>query len=156
MKKTLIALVVLMAALPLAANEFDLPPGKWWENQRVIDHVNISAEQQEQIGGLVYAHARRMIDFKADVEKAGLDLSAVVNREDFDEQAVRASYATFQTARHKLENERFEMLVAVRMVLTTEQWQKMQELRQRIQQNRGQQRRPGQRPQGERPQGGGF
>ena len=69
-------------------------------------------------------------------------MADAVNREAFDEQAVRASYAAFQTARHKLENERFEMLVAVRMVLTSEQWQKMQDLRQRVRQYRGQQRRP--------------
>ena len=52
MKKTWIALVILAAAVPLAANEFDLPPGKWWENQRVIDFVEITGEQQEQIGDL--------------------------------------------------------------------------------------------------------
>ena len=157
MKQLLMTWVAVAVALPLAANDFDLPPGKWWENQRVIDHVGITVEQQEQIQDLVYEYARRMIDLKADVEKAGLDLSDVVNTEEFDEPAVRTSHAAFQTARHKLENERFEMLVAVRKVLTNEQWRKMQDLRKRIQQNRGQQRRPGQRPQGgERPQGGGF
>jgi len=156
MKKTLMAIVVLAAALPLAANEFDLPPGKWWENQRLVDYVGITAEQQATIGDLVYEHARRMIDLKADVEKAGLDLANVVSTEEFDEPAVRSSYGAFQAARHKLENERFEMLVAVRKVLTAEQWQKMQDLRKRIQQNRGQQRRPGQRPQGgQRPMGEG-
>lgn len=148
MKKTWIALVILAAAVPLAANEFDLPPGKWWENQRVIDFVEITGEQQEQIGDLVYEHARRMIDLKADVEKAGLDLASVVSTREFDETAVRSLYAAFQAARHKLENERFEMLVAVRKVLTADQWQKMQDLRKRLQQNRGQLRRPGQRPQG--------
>ena len=87
-------------------------------------------------------------------------MANVVSTDEFDETAVRSLYAAFQTARHKLENERFEMLVAVRKVLTAEQWQKMQDLRMRIQQNRGQQRRPGQgpqggqRPMGERPPGG--
>ena len=160
MKKILMICVVLAVALPLAANDFDLPPGKWWENQRLVDHVGITTEQQEQIRDLVYEHARTMIDLKADVEKAGLDLANVVNTEDFDESAVRSSYTAFQAARHKLENERFEMLVAVRKTLTTEQWQKMQDLRTRAQQNRGPQRRPGQRsqggqrPMGERPPGG--
>jgi uncharacterized alpha-E superfamily protein len=47
------------------------------------------------------------------------------------------------------------MLLDVRQVLTTEQWQKLQELKRRMQQMR-QQRRPGERPQGERPPGGGL
>ncbi len=154
MKKFLLMCVVLAAVLPLSAQEFDLPPGKWWEDPRVAERIGLGGEQQEQIRDLVYEGARRMIDFKAAADRAGLDLAEVVNSSEFDPEAVRAAYAAFQTARHKLENERFEMLLAVRQVLTNEQWQKLQELKRRIQQNRGQQRRPGQRPQGERPQGG--
>jgi len=156
MKKWLIACALLAAALPLAAQEFDLPPGKWWEDQRLAERLELTAGQQQQIRDLVYAGARQMIDLKAAVDRAGLDLAEVVNSNNFDPEAVRAGYAAFQTARHKLENERFEMLLDVRQVLTTEQWQKLQELKRRMQQNRGQQRRPGQRPQGERPPGGGL
>ena len=159
MKKWLITCALLAAVLPLAAQEFELPPGKWWEDQRLADRVGLSAEQQQQIRDLVYEGARRMIDLKAAVDLAGLDLAEVVNSSDFDPKAVRASYAAFQTARKKLENERFEMLLDVRQVLTTEQWQKLQEVKRRMQQMR-QQRRPGERPQGgqqpqgERPEGG--
>jgi len=98
-----------------------------------------------------------MIDLKAEVDIAGLDLADSVDQQDFDPAPVRAAYAVFQTARHKLENERFEMLLEVRLVLTYEQWQKMEEIKQRMKQNRPQQqRRPGARgqgPQGERPPG---
>ncbi len=113
------------------------------------ERFGLAAEQQQQIRDLVYDGARRMIDLKAAVDRSGLDLAEVVNSSDFDPEAVRAAYAVFQTARQKLENERFEMLLEVRQVLTNEQWQKLQELKRRMQQNRGQQRRPGQRPQGE-------
>jgi hypothetical protein len=82
-------------------------------------------------------------------------LAEVVNSSQFDPEAVRATYAAFQTARQKLENERFEMLLEVRQVLTTEQWQKLRELKRRAQQMR-QQRHPGERPQGDRPPGGGI
>jgi Spy/CpxP family protein refolding chaperone len=158
MKKTLIITVVLaMGTLLAAANEFDLPPGKWWENQRLVNHIGLSEEQQGQIREIVFAFARRMIDLKADVDKAGLDLANTVDQQDFDPAPVRAAYAVFQTARHKLENERFEMLLEVRQVLTYDQWRKIEEMKQRIKQNRGQQRPPGarsesgRRPQGDRP-----
>ena len=98
-----------------------------------------------------------MIDLKADVDKAGLDLAESVDQQEFDPAPVRAAYAVFQTARKKLENERFEMLLDVRKILTYEQWQKIEEINQRIKQNRPQQqRRPGDRgqgPQGDRPPG---
>mgnify|MGYP001816242148 FL=1 len=157
MKKALIIIAVLAMAGPLTANDFDLPPGKWWENPRLVNHIGLADEQQDQIRGIVFQHARRMIDLKADVDKAGLDLAESVAQQDFDPAPVRAAYAVFQTARQKLENERFEMLLEVRLVLTYEQWQKIEEIKQRMKQNRPQQqRRPGVRgqgPQGERPPG---
>ena len=157
MKQTLIIIAVLAVAGPLAANEFDLPPGKWWENPRLVNHIGLVDEQQDQIRGIVFQHARRMIDLKADVDKAGLDLAESVDQQVFDPAPVRAAYAVFQTARQKLENERFEMLLEVRLVLTYEQWQKIEEIKQRMKQNRPQQqRRPGARgqgPQEERPPG---
>jgi Spy/CpxP family protein refolding chaperone len=156
MKKALMIAVILAMAGPLAAaNEFDLPPGKWWENPRMVDHIGLTNEQQGQIREIVFAYARRMIDLKADVDKAGLDLANSVDQQEFDPTPVRAAYAVFQTARHKLEIERFEMLLEVRQVLTYEQWRKIEEIKQRMKQNRAEQRRPGpsgQRPPGERPQ----
>jgi Spy/CpxP family protein refolding chaperone len=150
-------IAVLAVAGPLAANDFDLPPGKWWENPRLVNQIGLTDEQQDQIREVVYQHARRMIDLKADVDKAGLDLAESVDQQEFDPAPVRAAYAVFQTARKKLENERFEMLLEVRKILTYEQWQKIEEIKQRIKQNRPQQqRRPGDRgqgPQGDRPPG---
>jgi len=160
MKKALIIIAVLAVAGPLAANDFDLPPGKWWENPRLVNHIGLADEQQDQIREIVYQHARKMIDLKADVDRAGLDLADSVDQQEFDPAPVRSAYAVFQTARQKLENERFEMLLEVRLVLTYEQWRKIEEIKQRMKQNRPQQeRRPGargegfQRPQGERPPG---
>ena len=160
MKRILIIIVVLAAAGPLAANDLDLPPGKWWEDQRLVDRIGLTEEQQNLIREVVFEHARRMIDLKADVDKSGLDLAGTVDQQDFDPAPVRAAYAVFQTARQKLENERFEMLLEVRLILTYEQWQKIEDIKRRMQQMRSQQqRRPGargqggQRPQGDRPPG---
>jgi Spy/CpxP family protein refolding chaperone len=157
MKQALVIIAILAVAGPLAADEFELPPGKWWENPRMAEHIGLTDEQQDQIRGIVFQHARRMIDLKAEVDKAGLDLAESVDQQEFDPAPVRAAYAVFQTARHKLENERFEMLLEVRLVLTYEQWQKIEDIKQRMRQNRPQQqRRPGARgqgPQAERPPG---
>ena len=156
MKHLMLILGMLVAAGPATANEFDLPPGKWWENQRLVDHIGLSEAQQDRIQEVVFTHARRMIDLKADVEKAGLDLADSVDREVFDPEPVRAAFAVFQTARHRLENERFEMLLEVRQILTYEQWRTIQDVKKRIKQNRMEQRRPGARggtPQRDRPPG---
>jgi Spy/CpxP family protein refolding chaperone len=152
MRGTLTIIAVLAAFAPLAAQQLDVPPGRWWAEPQVVERLNLSAEQQETIRDLVYDHARRMIDLKADVERAGLDLAESVKRDDFDPAAVRKAHAAFQSARSKLENERFEMLLAVRGVLSAEQWASIQEMQ--LQQGKRWPRRPGaQRPPGERPPG---
>lgn len=148
MKKWLIICVLIAAVPPLGAQEFDLPPGKWWEDPRLAERIGLGEEQQDRIRDLVYKGAREMIDFKAAADVAGLDLAEVVNSSQFDPEAVRTAYAAYQNARRQLENARFEMLLEVRQVLTNEQWQKLQEIKLRMQQMRGQQRRPGQRQPG--------
>jgi len=99
MKRVLMIIAVLAVAGPLAANDFDLPPGKWWENPRLVNQIGLTDEQQDQIREVVYQHARLMIDLKADVDKAGLDLAESVDQQEFDPAPVRAAYAAFQTAR---------------------------------------------------------
>jgi Spy/CpxP family protein refolding chaperone len=147
MKGTLTIIAALAAVAQLSAQQLDVPPGRWWAEPQVVELLELSDEQQETIRDLVYTHARRMIDLKADVERAALDLSEAVKRDDFDPAAVRAAHATFQSARAKLENERFEMLLAVRGQLSAQQWASIQEMQR--QQGKRWQRRPG----AERPPG---
>jgi Spy/CpxP family protein refolding chaperone len=154
MSKFAILLVMLAAAVPAMTADFDLPPGRWWEDQRVASRIGLTEEQQGQIRDVILVHARRMIDLKADVDKAGLDLAGSVDQRDFDPAPVRAAYAVFQTARQKLENERFEMLLAVRQVLTYDQWQRIEDIKRRVQQRRpGTPGQGGQSPQSDRPPG---
>ena len=152
MRRVIFALMILAVGGSLWANEFDLPPGKWWEDQRLVERVGLTEDQQQQIREVVYKRARRMIDLNADVKLMGLELADVVDQEAFDPAAVRKAYANFQTARQKLEQERFEMLLDVRLILTYEQWKKIEEIKRRLKQMRSQ-REQGQRPSGQRPQG---
>ncbi len=144
-------LLLAVAATTWGAN-LDLPPGKWWEDARVAERVGLSQAQQGEIRDLVYEHARRMIDLNAAVKRSELELADLVDRDRLDVTKVRAAFTAFQDARRALEDERFEMMLAIRKVLTAEQWQGLQELRQEVQRRRalrgddGPERRP--RPRG--------
>jgi Spy/CpxP family protein refolding chaperone len=157
MKKVLIVVLAMAVCSPLWANEWQLPPGKWWENQRLVEHLQLTGEQQEQIRGLVYEHAMRMIDLKAAVDRSGLVLREIVVQATFAPDEVRKAFTAFQNARRELESERFELLLAVRQVLTSEQWLQLQRVHQEMQRRRqegdGLQRRPmGRTPrEGQRP-----
>jgi Spy/CpxP family protein refolding chaperone len=156
---TVIALVTV--ATVVRAADLNLPPGKWWENDRVVARVGLSLDQQRAIGDLVYQHAHRMIDLNAELKKAELELADSVDRDDFDPAAVRQAFVAFQKARQRLESERFEMLLAVRQTLTSQQWDRLLEIRRFVEQMRDG-RRPGDRPvrpgppRGDRPGDGGY
>jgi Spy/CpxP family protein refolding chaperone len=137
MKRLLMIGALLAVAGSLGAAEFDLPPGKWWENERLAKHIDLSPEQQQQISDKVYEHAIRMIDLEAAVKRTGLELANEVSRAEFKPDQVRAFFGEFQNARRALETERFEMLLSVRQVLSSEQWLEIQNVRQRMRQSRG-------------------
>jgi Spy/CpxP family protein refolding chaperone len=128
----------------------DLPHGKWWENERVVKRIGLTEEQQRAISDLVYRHVLRMVDLNAGVKKAEIELAELVDQADFDAAAVRRAFGNFQKARLELENERFEMLLAVRANLTADQWSDLLEIRRQLERLRDS-RRPGDGPPVRRP-----
>lgn len=115
-----------------AAQPLGVPPGRWWERPRVAEELSLQAEQRAKLDQVTLEHARTMIDLKAAVDKAEIDLRAVAEADPFDARAVRASFAALQQARLRLENERFEMLLKVREVLTADQWGKLKAMTSRL------------------------
>ena len=147
MRVVVIVLLVLAASVPASAAEFNLPPGKWWENERLATRIGLTDEQTEEITSLVYDHALEMVDLSAAVKRAELEMANLVRQAEFDSDEVRVAFAEFQRARQALERQRFEMLLSVRGVLTTEQWVQIQEIMQEMRRRRSQEQRS---PQGQR------
>jgi Spy/CpxP family protein refolding chaperone len=145
MKRAVIGVLALAVAATVSAQDLRIPPGKWWENPRLVERLRLTPEQQETIRDLVLEHARRMIDLNADVKRAELDLAERVDREPLDPKAVRAAFAVLQTARQRLEAERFELLLGVRQAVTPEQWDELERIRRDLRE-RLEQRPPGGRP----------
>lgn len=141
MKRAWMGLVALAVAGSALAWGPDLPPGKWWENPQLVERLGLTAEQREQIRDRVFEHARAMIDLDADVKRSELRLKQLGDMDELRVEELRAAFAVFQTARHRLEAERFEMLLSVAQLLTPAQRQELQQLREH-------RRRMEERPQG--------
>jgi len=129
-----------------------LPPGKWWENEKLAEEIELTQEQQEAIHDVVYQHVMGMIDLNATVKRAELELGELVDNPKFNADAVRAAFNTFQQSRQALETSRFEMLLSVRQILSNEQWQKLQEMRRKFRKDHRDMRGG---PRGDRPPDGG-
>ncbi len=121
-------ITILAGNLAAAAEQFDVPPGRWWDRPMVVRLLGLSAEQQRSIQTITLTHARNMVDLKAGVEKAELDLRAAAEAEPFAAERLREAFGAFVAARTRLETERFEMILRIREVLTREQWQQLRRL----------------------------
>ena len=109
----------------LSAQPLAVPPGRWWDRPRIAAELGLSDEQRHSLDGVALAHAKTMVDLKAEVEKRELDLRAAAGDEPFDAKRVREAFAVLQQRRTALEQERFELLLKVREVLSAEQWRKL-------------------------------
>lgn len=129
----------------LGGPPFDVPPGRWWERPAVAQELGLTPEQKAKLEQLTAERLKVMIDARAAVEKAEVELRLLAEKEPLDARKVREAFAALQQARQKLELERFEMLLAVRQTLSAEQWQRLRALaRERLEERR--ERREGRRP----------
>lgn len=134
-----------LAAQGLGGPPFDVPPGRWWDRPAVAQELGLSPEQKAKLEQLTAERVKTMVDARAAVQKAEVELRLLAEKEPLDVRKVREAFAALQQARQKLELERFEMLLAVRQTLSPEQWNKLRTVvRERLEERR--ERREGRRP----------
>jgi Spy/CpxP family protein refolding chaperone len=120
---------LVLGATWAAAQPMGVPQGRWWERPRIAEKLALTAEQKARLESIAMTSAKTMIDLKAEVEKAELDLKGAADTEPLAAARIREAFKVLQQARSRLETERFEMLLKDREVLTTEQWHQLQELK---------------------------
>jgi Spy/CpxP family protein refolding chaperone len=125
---SVIILVLLAPATAVLGQQLGVPPGRWWERPRIAQELSLTAEQRQKLNEQTVGHARAMVDLKAAVEHAELELRVAAEAETFSAKEVRTAFAALQHARNVLEAERFEMLVKVREIVTPAQWLRLQQL----------------------------
>lgn len=161
MKNAFFAILALAGAARLGAQgmggpPFDVPPGRWWDRPAVAEELGLSPEQKAKLEQVTADRVKAMIDARAAVQKAEVELRLLAEKDPLDVRKLREAFAALQQARQKLELERFEMLLSVRQTLSADQWNKLRTVvRQRLEERR--ERREGRRPApGPRPGPQGF
>ncbi|WP_161685476.1 Spy/CpxP family protein refolding chaperone [Thermoanaerobaculum aquaticum] len=142
-----------LGAQGLGGPPFDVPPGRWWERPVVAEELGLSPEQKAKLEQLTAERVKAMIDARAAVQKAEVELRLLAEKEPLDARKVREAFAALQQARQRLEVERFELLLAVRQTLTGEQWRKLHTVvRERLQERRERRQGRGVEPGPHRPE----
>ena len=125
-------LVTILAAPCLGQGALPpFPAGKWWKEREVVDELRLTPDQQSKIEAIWLENRKRMIDEKAEWDKAQFDLNDVVSQPTVDEAAAQRAFEQVQKTRMTLERTTFGMRIRAKNVLSPEQQQKLIELVQR-------------------------
>jgi Spy/CpxP family protein refolding chaperone len=142
--------------------------GRWWNNPAVIDKLKLSEEQRKQMDEILLNHREKLIDMRAAVEKAELQLEPLVGADQPNEAQILGQIDKVAQARAELEKANARFLLALRAKLTPEQWKELKAWRderrdqrmermgrgERMPHGRGQDGSDGGRPQAPPPPGG--
>jgi len=103
-------------------------PGKWWKDSALMKKVGVSDEQVQRIEKIFQDHRLQLIDLHAALEKQEVILEPMVEADQPDEAQVTAQIDKVAQARANLEKSNALMLLAIRRVLTIDQWKKLRDL----------------------------
>jgi Spy/CpxP family protein refolding chaperone len=101
---------------------------KWWKDSELMRKLGVSDEQVQKIEKIFQGHRLELIDLHATLEKQEAILEPLIEADQPDESQVVAQIDKVAQARANLEKSNAQMLLAIRRVLTVEQWKKLRDL----------------------------
>jgi Spy/CpxP family protein refolding chaperone len=93
-----------------------------------MQKIGVSDEQVQKIEKIFQDHRLQLIDLHAALEKQEAILEPLVEADQPDEAQVVAQIDKVAQARANLEKSNAQMLLAIRRVLTLDQWKKLRDL----------------------------
>ncbi len=106
------------------------PPelGKWWKNSEIVKKLQLTQTQVAQIEQRFLEHQPRLAEANEQLKKREIQLNMRMRSIQVDDAKVRAQIEEVAAARAGLEKANAFMLLAMRKVLSREQWGKLEEL----------------------------
>src|SRR5271155_5216230 len=103
--------------------------GRWWDNPKVAADLNLSADQKQKMDDIFQQNRLKLIDLHASLQKEEATLEPLISADVPDETKIVAQIDKIAQARAELEKSNARMLLAVRQVLTADQWTKLKAAR---------------------------
>ncbi|MDR3741003.1 MAG: Spy/CpxP family protein refolding chaperone [Terracidiphilus sp.] len=105
------------------------PFGRWWNSPKMIEKLKLTDDQRKAFDQILDEHKAKLIDLRANLEKAELPMHSLMDAEQPDEAKILAQIDKTVQARAELEKANARFLLALRSKLTPEQWKQMKEMR---------------------------
>jgi periplasmic protein CpxP/Spy len=100
--------------------------GRWWANRDLAEKIGLSADQTKKMDDIFQQHRVALVDLNAAVQKAELTMEPLLTAEQPDEAKIVAQIDRAAQARAELEKSHARVLLAIRRVMTAEQWKKLE------------------------------
>ena len=122
---------------PPMENAFGFAGGQFWNNPNLVQQLNLTDDQRKAMDGILQDHKMKLIDLRANLQRAEVELEPMIKADTPDAKAIEAQIDRIVTARADLERANSRFLLDIRMQLKPEQWRQLQTLHsQRMQRER--------------------
>lgn len=101
------------------------PTFRWWNQPKMIEKLKLSDDQRKAFDQILEGHREKLIDLKANLERAELPMRALLDADQPDEATILAQIDKTVAARAALEKANASFLLAIRSKLTLQQWKQM-------------------------------
>jgi Spy/CpxP family protein refolding chaperone len=100
--------------------------GKWWNNPKIAADLKLTDAQRKAMDDTLLQHRETLIDLRATVQKAELELEPMMSEDTPNESTILAQIDKVAQARAELEKANARFLLAIRSKLSPEQWKQLQ------------------------------
>jgi hypothetical protein len=121
-------LAVVLVAVPVSAQQIPGNSWAWWASPVVRD-LNLSQDQLRKVHTTVREYRPRLIDLRAAVQKADLDVEDAFNDENFDARRATEAVDRLVAARTELGKTLAQLSLRLRAAVTADQWRELQKRR---------------------------
>ena len=103
------------------------PGGKWWDNPEMVKRLEITADQQKKMDDVWQQSRLKLIDLSATLEKEEVMMGGLMKGPQLEDAKILPAVDRIAQARAELEKANARLMLAIRHVLTPEQWEKLNE-----------------------------
>jgi Spy/CpxP family protein refolding chaperone len=117
--------------------------GKWWKRPRVAQALKLTATQTDELEKIFAKSRPKLIDLRAEFEKKQFAYEQAMGADKVDRKVVETAIEEREEARAKLQKELALMEIDMKQVLTTEQWDRLMQMRDEMRRRMQERRRGG-------------
>jgi protein CpxP len=103
--------------------------GRWWNDPALIEKLKLSDDQRKAMDQILLDHREKLVDMRAAVEKAELEMEPLMQDDQPNESRILAQIDKLAQARAELEKANARFLLAIRAKLSPDQWKDLKAAR---------------------------